>query len=60
MQTLFEDFQPPVDLAIVLPKAKAEELSSASTMAYLGTEFARKEDRIYECARLLLQMGDYK
>lgn len=46
--------------SVSISKAKAEELSSASTMAYLGTEFARKEDRIYECARLLLQMGDYK
>lgn len=28
--------------SVSITKAKAEELSSANTLAYLGTEFARK------------------
>lgn len=29
-------------------------------MPYLGTNFAKKEDRLLECARILLEIGDYR
>lgn len=41
-------------------KAKVEDLSTSSNLAYLGTEFARKEERMAECAKLLLSIGDFK
>lgn len=41
-------------------KSRVEELESTSNMAYLGTNLAKKEERLLECARILLEMGDYR
>ncbi len=40
--------------------SKKEQLETASPFAYLGTALAKKEDRLAECARISLKLGDVK
>lgn len=40
--------------------SKAQQLESASPFAYLGSALAKKEDRIAECAKYYLKLGDVR
>lgn len=40
--------------------SKAQQLESASPFAFLGTRLAKKEDRLLECAKIYLKLGDVK
>jgi len=40
--------------------SKIQQLETASPFAYLGTALAKKEDRLAECAKMYLKLGDIK
>ncbi len=40
--------------------AKAQRLETASPFAFLGTPLSKKEDRMAECAKIYLKLGDFK
>lgn len=40
--------------------ARMEQLEAAGPFAYLGTALAKKEDRMAECARICLKLGDVR
>ena len=40
--------------------SKVQQLETAGPFAYLGTALAKKEDRLAECAKIYLKLGDVK
>jgi len=40
--------------------AKIQKLETASPFAFLGTSLAKKEDRLAECAKMYLSLGNFK
>ena len=40
--------------------SKIEQLETAGPFSYLGTALAKKDDRLMECARMYLKLGDIK
>ncbi len=40
--------------------SRAQQLESASPFSFLGTSLTKKEDRMAECARIYLKLGDVK